>query len=135
METKRKHILIKETRAWLLATVLVVAVLATLAPRVWAHGGQEHLMGTVTEVGENTLSLKTMTGNTVEVTLGAETQYVRGDEPSQKKELKAGDRVVIHALKKSGSLVAQEVKLGTGRPTEASKQQASKSVQNEKGDK
>lgn len=135
METKRKHILIKETRAWLLATVLVLAVLATLAPRALAHGGQEHLMGTVTAVGENTLSLKTMTGNTVEVTLGAETQYVRGDEPAQKEELKAGDRVVIHALKKSGLLIAQEVKLGTGRPSETSKQQASKSVQNEKGDK
>ena len=76
--------------------VLLIA-LAILPAIALAHGGLEHVRGTVAKVSDQSVTVTTTAGKTVEVLLDAQTTYARADQPIQKSDLKVGDRVVIHA--------------------------------------
>ena len=99
---------INRSRAGILAFVLT---LATLIPAV-AHEGMEHIIGTVTNVESNALTINTTKGKTVKVSVGAKTEYARGKAAVKMADLKEGDRVVVHAMKMNGSMVAHEVIIG-----------------------
>jgi hypothetical protein len=83
-----------------------------LAPIALAHGGLEHVRGTVAKVSDQSLTVTTTTGKTVEVLVDAQTTYARADKPIQKSDLKVGDRVVIHAAEKGTTLTAHTVEVG-----------------------
>jgi preprotein translocase subunit YajC len=70
-------------------------------------------MGTVTNISENTVSVETTSKKTVSVNIGAATKFVKGGLPVTLKDLKVGDRVVIHATGPEDKLVASEVRFGT----------------------
>ena len=91
--------------------VLLIAL--ALAPViVFAHGGLEHVIGTVAKVSDQSVTVTTKAGKTVEVLLDAATTYARADKPIQKSDLKVGDRVVIHAAEKGTTLTAHTVEVG-----------------------
>ena len=93
--------------------VLLLALAPTLlAPMAFAHGGLEHVRGTVAKVSEQSVTVTTTAGKTVEVLLDAQTTYSRADKPIQKTDLKVGDRVVIHAAEKDETLTAHTVEVG-----------------------
>jgi len=77
-----------------------------------AHGGLEHVRGTVAKVSDQSLTVTTTAGKTVEVLLDAQTTYARADKPVQKSDIKVGDRVVIHAAEKGTTLTAHTVEVG-----------------------
>ncbi len=104
---------IRQALASMAATALFVAGLNLFAPAASGHRTMEHVTGTLVRVTNDVLSVKTAKGVTVDVHLDAQTEYVRANQQVKKGELKAGDRVVIHAAKKNGVLVAHEVKLGS----------------------
>jgi hypothetical protein len=79
---------------------------------VLAHGGLEHVKGTVAKVSDQSVTVTTTAGKTVEVLLDAQTTYARADKPIQKSDLKVGDRVVIHAAEKGTTLTAHTVEVG-----------------------
>src|SRR5271156_3605275 len=91
-----------------------IALLAlTLASMIaFAHGGLEHVRGTIAKVSDQSVTVTTTTGKTVEVLLDAQTTYARADKPIQKTDLKVGDRVVIHAAEKGTTLTAHTVEVG-----------------------
>src|ERR1700688_3746431 len=97
--------------------VLLIALALTLAlkmtpPIALAHGGLEHVRGTVAKVSDESVTVTTTAGKTVEVLLDAQTTYARADQPLQKSDLKVGDRVVIHAAEKGTTLTAHTVEVG-----------------------
>jgi hypothetical protein len=97
--------------------VLLIALALTLALKMTpmialAHGGLEHVRGTVAKVSDQSVTVTTTTGKTVEVLLDAQTTYARADKPIQKSDLKVGDRVVIHAAEKGTTLTAHTVEVG-----------------------
>jgi hypothetical protein len=92
---------------------IIIRNLALASAMAFAHGGLEHIQGTVTQVGDHSVTVKTTAGKTVEVSLDAKTTYSRGSKQVQKSDLKAGDRVVIHAAEQGKALVAQTVEMGT----------------------
>jgi hypothetical protein len=98
------------TRRVLLLTLAIAPVL--LAPMALAHGGLEHVRGTVAKVSDQSVTVTTTAGKTVEVLLDAGTTYSRADKPIQKSDLKVGDRVVIHAAEKGTTLTAHTVEVG-----------------------
>src|SRR5580704_9912974 len=98
------------TRRVLLLTLAIAPVL--LAPMALAHGGLEHVRGTVAKVSDQSVTVTTTAGKTVEVLLDAGTTYARADQPIQKSDLKVGDRVVIHAAEKGTTLTAHTVEVG-----------------------
>src|SRR5882762_786088 len=97
--------LLNRSRAWILALVLALATFNITIPAI-AHEGMEHITGTVTSVGDNTLTVKTTKGKTVRVSVDTKTEYARGKVAAKIADLKEGDRVVVHAMEMNGSMMA-----------------------------
>ena len=94
------------TRLKLQIALLAVLALALLPTIVSAHGGEEHVVGTVTKVSDTSVTVKTTVGKTVDVGFDAKTTYARAKQPVQKSDVKVGDRIVIHAVEVNEKLVA-----------------------------
>ncbi len=84
----------------------------------FAHGDEQHVMGTVTKITETTITVEVMPKpgetqkTTVTVNVLASTKFEKLEAPATMKDLKVGDRVVIHAAKKGDKLEAHTVKIG-----------------------
>ena len=94
--------------------ILAIVSLALLPTVAIAHGGEEHVTGTVTNISNTSVIVSTRAGKTVEVGFDAKTTYARAKQPIQKTDIKVGDRVVIHAMEMNEKLVAHTVEIGKG---------------------
>src|SRR5450432_831090 len=93
---------------------IVSLIVSLMLPAIaTAHGGEEHVTGTVTKISDTSVTVKTTAGKTVEVGFDAKTTYTRAKQPIQKADIKAGDRIVIHAAEVNEKLVAHTVEIGT----------------------
>jgi hypothetical protein len=113
MEANRMNTRMNTIRLRIQAALLAVLSLGLLATIATAHGGEEHVIGTVTKVSATSVTVKTTDGKTVQVGFDAKTTYTRATQPIQKTDLKVGDRVVIHAEEVNEKLVAHTVEAGT----------------------
>src|SRR5262245_22153006 len=100
-----------------LALGLSIALLVFVAP-AFAHGGFEHVKGTVVKVEDHLFTVKTAKGN-VDVKLDEHTELTRSGQKVQLSDLKAGARVIAEVPESSKDRVARTVKIGTV-PKEAS---------------
>lgn len=101
-------------RKWYVALLGVFSLI--LPALVLAHGGEEHVIGTVAKVSDSSVTVKTTAGKMVEVGFGSMTTYSRAKQPIQKSDIKVGERVVIHAMEMNEKLMAHTVELGTAKP-------------------
>src|SRR5580700_7809811 len=115
METKHMNThSMNTTRLKTQVALLAVLSLALLPTIALAHGGEEHVTGTVTKISDTSVTVKTTAGKTVEVGFDAKmTTYERAKQPIQKTDIKVGDRVVIHAMEVNEKMVAHSVEVGT----------------------
>lgn len=97
--------LTKRLRAGFLALAMATAAIA--------HEGMEDITGTILSVSENSVSVKTTKGKTIEVKLDAKTEFSRGKQQAKQADLKVGDRVVVHAMEMDKKLTAHLVQLQT----------------------
>lgn len=98
---------------------LITACFALLfgATAAQAHEGMEHVMGTVATVSDTSVVVETVKHTKVTVLIDPATKFIHGDAPDSVKDLKVGDRVVVHAKQdKNHKLVAAEVKWGATKP-------------------
>ena len=97
---------------------ILIAGLLLLCSSVFlhAHGGMIHVMGTVTGVTDNSITVETTDKKTVVIEFTDTTTFMNGSKPGNRKELKVGDRVVIHAAKVKESLQAHEVRFSPAAP-------------------
>jgi hypothetical protein len=95
--------------------LLAAVALAFLPTRATAHGGEEHVTGTVTSISDTAVTVKTTAGKTVDVGFDAKTTYERAKQPIQKADIKVGDRVVIHAMEMNEKRVAHTVEIGAAK--------------------
>ena len=86
-----------------------------------AHGNATHLMGTVTAVGKDTVTIRDKDGKAVVVTLAKSTKYLKDKKPSTLDLMKVGARVVIDAKMdtKTKTYTAEEIQLGVAAPAAA----------------
>jgi hypothetical protein len=91
------------------AVAMCTLLLSALA---FAHGDFEHVMGTVTEVTDHSISVKTTDGSVKVVAFDSETHFLKGSDSASIKDVIVGSRVVIHAHKHGDTLHAAEVKIG-----------------------
>jgi ribosomal protein S17 len=91
-------------------TLVLIVMLA--AGSLFAHGKGQHVMGTVTAITDNSITVKTTAKDPVTVYTMADTKYEKGGAAASINDLKVGDRVVIHATKMSDKLMATEVRFG-----------------------
>jgi hypothetical protein len=94
--------------------VLFAALFATIL--ALAHGNYQHVMGTLTKISENSVTVHTTSNDDVEVAISPETKFSKGDAAVTVRELRVGDRVVIHAAKTNdGKLAAHTVQIGVAK--------------------
>jgi Domain of unknown function (DUF5666) len=81
-----------------------------------AHGNATHLMGTVTAVSKDTVTIQDKGGKSVVVMLEKDTKYLKNNKPAAAADLKVGTRVVIDARmdQKMKMYTAEEIQLGAG---------------------
>ena len=107
MSIKSNATVIKHlNQAW-----LTIAVLALAAAQVFAHGGFDHVRGTVVKVTHNVLTVKTAKGN-VDVKLDGKTELTKNDQKAQLVDLTPGARVVVEIPEGSKEKLARSVKIG-----------------------
>jgi hypothetical protein len=92
--------------------VLAVSMVFVMAVSLWAHGDEQHVMGTVSKVDGMNIIVKTQDGSLKTVMVTAETKYLKSGSAAKLEDVKVGDRVVIHAKKMDDMLHATEVKIG-----------------------
>lgn len=83
-----------------------------LAVSAWAHGDEQHVMGTVSKVDGMNITVKSQDGSLKTVMVTDETKYLKAGTAAKLEDVKVGDRVVIHAKKMGDMLHATEVKIG-----------------------
>jgi hypothetical protein len=99
---------------------ILVTCLALLTAGAFAHGDEQHVIGTVASVTKDSISVKTTAGKLVTVAVVPETTFSKNKTAAKLAELNVGDRVVIHAKEPSeGKLVADTVQFSepSAKPT------------------
>jgi hypothetical protein len=95
-------------------TALLGMVLTLVAASTFAHGDKVHVRGTITNVSDTSITVKSPDGKVVEVKLVKSTTYTlhqpTADQPAKVGDLAVGDNVVIHATPEGNTLEADEVK-------------------------
>ncbi len=95
-------------------TTIITRVLSAalaIASLALAHGGFDHVIGTVVGVSNSVLTVKTTKGN-VDVKLGDKTEISKGDQKAAAADLKAGVRVIVDIPEGSKDNIAHSVKVG-----------------------
>ena len=95
---------------------LTLSLLFVLAVPVFAHGGFDHVIGTVVAVSNNVLTVKTAKGN-VDVKLDDKTELTKSDQKAAIADLKPGVRVVVDIPEGSKDKIAHSVKMGAAAPS------------------
>ena len=93
------------------AVLWLCLLLLALSVQLIAHGGFEHVVGTVVKVENNVLTVKTAKGN-VDVRLDEKTEITRNDQKADAADLKPGARVVVDVPEGSKDKIAHSVKIG-----------------------
>jgi len=111
--TKRSNITTsKPTNCGVSFRLGVILLIVGACVSAFAHGGFEHIRGTVVKVANNVLTVKTAKGN-VDVKLDSKTELTRGDQKAQLADLKPGTRVVVDLPEGGKDPTAHSVKIGT----------------------
>jgi len=93
-------------------TLAVVTLLFTVSLMALAHGNEKHVMGKVTSISDTSITVETTAKKSVTVDMSDKTKFEKSGAPATLKDLKVGDRVVIHAGVSGDKLVANEVQFG-----------------------
>jgi hypothetical protein len=92
--------------------VAVVTLLFALSLMALAHGNEKHVMGKVTGISDSSITVETTAKKSVTVEVSDKTKFEKSGAAATLKDLKIGDKVVIHADVSGGKLVANEVRFG-----------------------
>jgi len=92
-------------------TTKLLSIALVIASTAFAHGGFDHVIGTVAGVSGNVLTVKTAKGN-VDVKLDDKTEFSKGDLKAQASDLKPGLRVIVDIPEGSKEKIAHSVKVG-----------------------
>jgi hypothetical protein len=92
---------------------LCIMLCASLA---FAHGNEKHVIGTVTQVSQDSVTVLTTAKAAVQVSITPDTKFTKGTATAALADLKVGDRVVIHAMPTAdGKLMAHTVQIGVAK--------------------
>jgi anti-sigma factor ChrR (cupin superfamily) len=88
-----------------------ILMLFAFALQAFAHGGFDHVIGTIEKIDHDTLTVKTAK-SAVDVKLTDKTEITSNDQKFAQADLKPGMRVVIDVPEGSKTMTAHSVKVG-----------------------
>jgi hypothetical protein len=100
----------------LLTKILTLLAIISLATVAFAHGTDKHVLGTVAKITDTEITVETQTKEVQVVKIAPDTAFVKSGASATLKDLKVGDRVVIHAKPVGSDLIAHEVRFGKQAP-------------------
>ena len=99
-------------RKWILGMILIAVLVVPVATR--AHEGHAHkVMGTVSAIDGNRVTVKTTDAKTVMVILDAKTRITQGKTKLDVKAVRVGTRIVAEGADVKGVLTAASIQVGT----------------------
>ena len=81
----------------------------------FAHGNLQHVIGTITAINGDSVTVETVDHQSTTVYLSDQTIFTKSGTAVKREDAKVGDRVVIHAQKQGDKLVAHTVALGVSQ--------------------
>jgi hypothetical protein len=94
--------------------LILIACISLIAAAAFAHGDEEHVIGTVASVTTDSITVKTTANALITVAVVPQTTFSKNKAAAKLADLKVGDRVVIHAKEPTeGKLVADTVQFST----------------------
>lgn len=97
--------------------LLVIPVLVVLGVPLLAHPTGEHVQGVIVAITKTSIVVQVSAGQTKTVGLTDTTKFEKVNSPAVRGDLKVGDKVVAHAVKKGQDLVATEIRFATPGPS------------------
>ena len=94
-----------------------------LGRAAFAHAGQEHIMGTVKNIDDRSITVATNSERDVTISLDPSTKFEKAGKTVRAKDVPAGARVVVHAKKAGAGLTAVLVKVGSSKNAARSREQ------------
>ena len=106
------------SKKWIVGAALIAALGLPVVAR--AHGAHVHkVMGTVSTIDGNHITVKTTDGKTVMLMLDAKTKITQGKTKLDPTALKAGARIVAAGTESKGMVTATTVEIGSAPPAAA----------------
>ena len=100
----------------MIRTIVALLCMTVMSSPCFAHGNEQHVMGTVLKASQESVTVETNTKATVEVIITSETKFSKNGAPASPSDLHIGDRVVVHAMPmKDGKLMAHTVQVGVAK--------------------
>lgn len=100
----------------MIRTIVALLCMTVMSGFCIAHGNEQHVMGTVIKVSQESVTVETNTKATVEVMITSDTKFSKNGASAAPDDLHIGDRVVIHAMPmKDGTLMAHTVQMGVAK--------------------
>jgi hypothetical protein len=100
--------------------LILIACISLIAAAAFAHGDEQHVIGTVASVAKDSITVKTTANALVTVAVVPQTTFTKNKAAAKLADLNVGDRVVIHAKEPTeGKLVADTVQFSTPAPKPA----------------
>jgi flagellar hook assembly protein FlgD len=91
-----------------LRLIVTLTCLFISAPS-FAHGTDQHVLGTIMAINATHVEIKTSKGRSVDVRVNKKTQYKDANNPKGANVPEVGDRVIIKATKDNKVLLATEI--------------------------
>jgi ribosomal protein S1 len=89
-------------------TIAALAAALTMGAVLYAHGGNDHVRGIVTQISPQSIVVQTTGKTTRTLTVTEKTTFKRGTKEAHLTDLKVGDRVVVDVPeKKNDALLVQ----------------------------
>jgi len=99
----------------MMRTIVALLCMAVMSTPGFAHGNEQHVMGTAIKASQESVTVETNTKATVEVMVSSYTKFSKNDASATPSELHV-DSVVIHAMPmKDGKLMAHTVQVGVAK--------------------
>ncbi len=92
--------------------MLLFLAFSVMSLTTLAHGTDKHVLGTVTKISDSEITVQAQDGSLQVVKIAPDTSFVKSGASATLKDLKVGDRVVIHAKPVGSDLIAHEVRFG-----------------------
>jgi hypothetical protein len=100
----------------MIRAMVALLCMTVMSSSAFAHGNEQHVMGTAIKVSQESVTVETTTKVTVEVMITSDTKFSKNGAQAAPSDLHVGDRVVIHAVPvKDGKLLAHTVQVGVAK--------------------